>query len=135
MMKPLEFERVSVEEATKAIEHRVHPGSVKDWDGKRLPTPPETLSDGAVEWLKGLPLAVRPMELARQFPRIANRLCELWKRPAQCEPYLKQLIWDNRGGRKGFPGPVAQELTTIAEYYSTLYPYRHTVWDSVLRNR
>jgi hypothetical protein len=133
MMKPLEFERVSVEEAQKAIEHRVHPGAVKDWEGKRLPAPAATLTDATAEWLRGIPLGTRPVELARQFPRIANRLCELWKRPAQCEGYLKTLIMDERGGRKGFPPEVATELSTLSQHYATLYPYRKSIWEDVLR--
>jgi hypothetical protein len=135
MKYSLDFEKISIEDAVKSIDRVSHPESVKDWSSLRAPSRPEGLQDATMQWMAGLPFEMRPRALAREFPRIANKLCELWKRPAQCEPYLKQLIWDNRGGRKGFPGPVAQELTTIAEYYSTLYPYRHTVWDSVLRNR
>jgi len=136
MIKPLdslEFERISIEEANKAIDRRVRPGTVKDWDSERRPAPPEPLTDAAAAWLGTLPFAVRPRALARQFPRIANRLCELWKRPAQCDPYLKQLIVDERGGRKGFPPEVAAELSTLVAHYSSLYPYRHSIWDDVLR--
>jgi len=133
MIKPLEFERISVEEAAQAIERTIHPGSVKNWDGERSPVPPETLRDATVAWLASLTAGVRPVQLARQFPRIANRLCELWKRPAQCDAYFKTLIIDHRGGRKGFPPEVAAEISTLASHYEKLYPYRHSIWDDVLR--
>jgi hypothetical protein len=133
MIKPLEFERISIEEANKAIDRRVRPATVKDWDGERRPAPAEPLDDATVAWLASLPFDVRPRALARQFPRIANRLWEMWKRPAQCDAYFKKLIVDERGGRKGFPPEVAAELSTLAAHYSTVYPYRHSIWDDVLR--
>ena len=135
MKYTLDFEKISIEDAVKSIDRVSHPKNVKDWSGHRQPTPPETLQDGTTQWLAGIPFEHRPRQLAREFPRIANRLAECWKRPAQCEPYLKQLIMDNRGGRKGFPAGVAKELSIVAEYYAKLFPYRHTVWDNVLRNR
>ncbi len=136
MVKPLgslEFERISIEEANKAIDRRVRPATVKDWDGDRRPAPAEPLNDATVAWLGSLSFDLRPRALARQFPRIANRLCELWKRPAQCDAYFKTLIMDERGGRKGFPPEVATELSTLAAHYSSVYPYRHSIWDDVLR--
>jgi len=136
MIKPLDsldFERISIDEANKAIDRRVRPATVKDWDGERRPTPAEPLNDATVAWLGSLPFNLRPRALARQFPRIANRLCELWKRPAQCDAYFKKLIMDERGGRKGFPPEVAAELSTLADHYSSVYPYRHSIWDDVLR--
>lgn len=133
MIKPLEFERISLEEATKAIERNVRPGTVKDWDGDRRPTPAEPLREATAEWLASLSVDVRPRELARQFPRIANKLCELWKRPAQCDAYLKKLVMDDRGTRKGFPPEVGKELSTLAAHYASVYPYRHSIWDDVLR--
>jgi len=133
MIKPLEFERISVEEATKAIERNVRPASVKEWDGDRRPAPVEPLGEATRQWLATLAVDVRPWALARQFPRIANKLCELWKRPAQCDVYLKKLIIDDRGTRKGFPPEVAKELSVLAEHYASVYPYRHSIWDDVLR--
>jgi hypothetical protein len=132
MIKPLEFERISIEEAAKEIDKRVRPANVKDWNGEREPAPAEPLADATAAWLASLPPAVRPRELARQFPRIANRLCELWKRPARCDAYFKKLILDDRGGRKGFPPAVANELSTLSTHYASVYPYGHSIWDDVL---
>lgn len=133
MFKPLEFERISIEDAAKSIEKTTRPGTVKDWNGERPPAPAEPLAEATAAWLASLPHSVRPEELARQFPRVANKVCELWKRPSQCDPYLKKLIMDDRVGRKGFPPAVAAEVSTLASHYSSVYPYRHSIWDDVLR--
>ncbi len=135
MKYTLDFEKISIEDAVKSIDRVSHPEMVKDWTSFRAPVRVEPLHDATVQWLASIPFDARPRQLAREYPRIANRLCEIWKRPAQCEPYLKDLVMDNRGGRKGFPLAIAQELTSLNHHYSTLYPYRHTVWDNVLRNR
>jgi hypothetical protein len=132
MIKPLEFERISIEEATKSIDKRVRPGNVKDWESERQPAPAEPLTEATAAWLASLPIDVRPRELAQQFPRIANKLCELWKRPAQCDVFIKKLIMDDRGGRKGFPSAVAAEVSALADYHASVYPYRHSIWDDVL---
>jgi len=44
-----------------------------------------------------------------QFPRIAQALCEVWGREG-CTPYLLSLVFDQRGGRQGFPADVSSEL-------------------------
>lgn len=133
MIEPLEFQRISIEEATREIDQRVRPNTVKNWEGERRPSPPDCLSEKTLAWLVSLPPMVRPQELPRLFPRVTNQICELWKRPAQCEPYLKKLTIDERGGRKGFPPSVANELTALTTHYATVYPYRHSIWDDVLR--
>jgi hypothetical protein len=71
------------------------------------------------------------MELARQFPRIANRLRHLWKQVASCEVYLDALLVDRRGSRKGFPPKIAQELEALREYYVLLHPSGRSPWDHV----
>lgn len=56
------------------------------------------------------PDALRSVE---DYPHIANRLTELWGRPA-CLVYLHNLLADNRGGsRSGFPQSVAEELLLL----------------------
>jgi hypothetical protein len=61
------------------------------------------------DWLVQ-PDAPRSLE---DYPHIANRLTELWGRPA-CLVYLHNLLADNRGGsRSGFPQSVAEELLLL----------------------
>jgi len=68
--------------------------------------------------------------LARDFPRIANKLCELWKRPSHFEPYISDLIFCDRGERQGFPLSVASELATLKAHYATVYPSNRSIWDT-----
>ena len=47
------------------------------------------------------------------FPRITQRIQQLWGTP-ECEQYLNALIIDNRGHRQGFPPAVLEELLYLA---------------------
>lgn len=47
--------------------------------------------------------------LEEKFPRIAQALTEYWGK-AEYEPYLRSLVFDERGGRQGFPPDVSMEL-------------------------
>ena len=130
-MKPLEFEKVSMEEARWALEGEpAKPGLSKSAD-KRSRTVEEPLLNVTRTWLASLPQDVRPVELARQFPRIANRLRHLWKQVARCEEYLDSLLVDRRGTRKGFPSKISEELEALREYHTLLYPRDPTTWDQV----
>ena len=71
MMKPLEFERISVEEAAKTIDRNVRPGNVKDWDGDRRPTPAEPLTEAAAAWLASL--SARRASAGARAPVSADR--------------------------------------------------------------
>jgi hypothetical protein len=74
-------------------------------------------------WLHSMPAEVRPRALAVQFARIANMLCAAWENPPECRRYLNDLLIDRRGGRKGFPKPVAREIQLPSEYYCQIKPY------------
>jgi hypothetical protein len=134
-MKPLEFEKVSVEEARRSLDGKPEkPGADQSTD-KRTRIPEEPLLDVTETWLASLPQDVRPMELARQFPRIANRLCQLWKQVARCEEYLDALLVDRRGTRKGFPPEITQELEVLRECYALLHPDSRSAWGHVEERR
>ena len=129
-MNPLEFQRVSVAEARLALEGEpAEPDASQSY--KRTRTPEEPLLGVTRAWLAALPQDVRPMELARQFPRIANRLRHLWKQVARCEAYLDDLLVSRRGTRKGFPPEITQELEALREYYARLYPGGRSTWSHV----
>ena len=93
-MKPLEFEKVSAEEARWALDGKPATSGGSKSSDKRARTPEEPLLNVTRTWLASLPPDVRPIELARQFPRIANRLRHLWKQVARCEEYLDALLVD-----------------------------------------
>jgi hypothetical protein len=75
------------------------------------------------QWLQELPSPVRPRALALQYARIANLLCAAWDHPQECRRYLNELLIDRRGGRRGFPKPVAREIRLLSEYYCQINPY------------
>jgi hypothetical protein len=129
-MKSLEFEKV-------------HASARQELDGqvKRVDAPGDRASvrhscrgsaDAAL-WMDDLPAAVRPVALARRFPRIANSIAELWRRVARCEEYLDTLVVDTRGNRTGFPLEVARELAALRGYYAELHPQNRSAWDLELR--
>ena len=66
-----------------------------------------------VRWVAALPRAVWPLSLLREFPRIANRLAQAWPTPLSFDAYLDSLLHDRRGGRRGFPGDVQDELLNL----------------------
>jgi hypothetical protein len=130
-MKPFEFEKVSAEEARWARDGEPANPDAAKWTDKRTRAPEEPLLNVTRTWLASLPQDVRPVELARQFPRIANRLRHLWKQVARCEEYLDSLLVDRRGTRKGFPSKISEELEALREYHALLYPSGRTVWGHV----
>jgi hypothetical protein len=137
MMKPLEFEKVSVDDARKALdgpaknEDKANPTT----DERRGPEVNPVLLDATVAWMNALPYTVRPTELAQRFPRIANSIAEVWSRVDRCEQYLDSLMVDQRGTRKGFPMAIALEVASLRSYYSELHPRAKSAWDSVERSK
>jgi hypothetical protein len=132
-MKPLDFEKLTVDEAKqekqRPFEQSVAKASPADPATLRAPQHPEKAQDDTIRWLATLPEHVRPVELTRKFPRIANKIATLWRRVARCEEFLDELVVDRRGGRRGFPMVIAQELTALRRYYAVLHPNTNSVWD------
>jgi hypothetical protein len=90
------------------------------------------LNVAAVAWLSELPQEVAPLALAKQFPRIVNRLSRFWDSPRMIDEYFKQLLVDRRGKRKGFPQKVVTELYALAEYHRALHQTESSdLWDSI----
>jgi hypothetical protein len=125
-MDEIPFEKVSVEDAKRVLQadtlkNDVRPAPPNKWERSRS-MPGESASSSdltplAFKWLAALPREARPNSLARQFPRIANRLAEIWKRPLQCERYIDDLMIDLRGGRQGFPPAVAAEIAALKVHF------------------
>ncbi len=70
-----------------------------------------------IDWLASLPPNVRPLALATRFPRVANRIAQEWAEPSACRRDFEELVYDNRGNRKGFPPDVLDELLALRDYY------------------
>jgi len=66
-----------------------------------------------VRWIQSFDINDRPIELALRFPRLANLLSGAWSDPATATAALDDLLCDRRGGRRGFPEAVRQELQDL----------------------
>lgn len=121
-METLEFKVVTVDEAREELEATRKRGVQIAQGPAESRAEGDRLLDATVRWLAGLPEDSRPIELARNCPRVANALAQLWQRVPRCEEYLDSLVVDDRGGRKGFPFDVAMELTRLRRYYAALHP-------------
>lgn len=99
------------------------PGHVHD-------STPVPLSDAAIAVLATLPTSVKPILLSIDFPHIVNKIAELWSRPILLDRYFEDLALDARGGRRGFPIAIANEITNLREHYQTrVRPIKKSNWD------
>jgi len=116
-MDPLSFEFVTVEEAKKVLDGDPPAMAAVDWTGMRQPANASTqmLTPDALRWLAQLPREFRPLELFHTYPRIGNQLTAL-NNPAAISAFVGDLLIDKRGGRQGFPGGIALELSRLQEH-------------------
>jgi hypothetical protein len=99
-----------------------------DWAGRRKAQPANVVLPATRRWLTTIPVDFRPQALAIRFPRIAKRLAANWDNPGDCTAYISSLLHDQRGGRKGFPREVQQDIHDLRVYYARLHPIIH--WDT-----
>lgn len=93
--------------------------SLTEWQAlRRTPDPQDAeLYQRTFKWLATLPTELRPMNTARQYPRIVNRIGDLWGHCEYTRLYFQSLLIDRRKGRKGFPVAVEEELIELQRYY------------------
>ncbi|WP_420992233.1 hypothetical protein ACKI2N_030840 [Cupriavidus sp. 30B13] len=117
-MESLSFEFVSIEEAKQILDGAVPEQVQPDWPAMRRPEGAEAqvLTSTALKWLASLPPEARPLELCRGYARIGNQMAALAATPSVLSAYLADLLIDRRGGRQGFPGGIALELSRLQEY-------------------
>jgi len=119
----LEFELTDFDEARLALEQppeglqaasALRPGR---WDSKRRPKLPtdKALVGRTLDWIVALPEAARPKKLADGNPRIANALAECWDDAVRANAYIDDLLTDRRGGRRGLPTDVKEELQLLQQ--------------------
>lgn len=96
------------------------PSVSKNPEEYRKPVDPRILSitPDLIQWLQDLPATVRPKNLILKFPRVANTLARYASYPKVLDRLLSEYMLDERGGRKGFPFDVLQEMANLREYYS-----------------
>lgn len=88
------------------------------WDQhRRKPTPTDrALTGAAMDWVIGLTPDLRPHATCEHFPRVVNAIAASWDDAPQCVRVLEQMINDYRGGRRGFPPAVQEELALLLRY-------------------
>jgi hypothetical protein len=92
--------------------------------------PPAALSASARALLRQLDGKVALGNVADQYPRLMNRVAELWDKPKELEAYFAELITDSRGNRQGFPFKVLKEVNLLRVFYVTkVHPRRLDPWD------
>jgi hypothetical protein len=92
------------------------------WAGRRKAQPAQVLLPATRRWLDSLPEETRPRALSGQFPRLANLIAVNWSSPNDCSAFISSLLVDQRGGRRGFPGEVLQDIHNLRLYYARLHP-------------
>jgi hypothetical protein len=109
-----EFATIPAREV-RAVIADADPGAAR-WGHLRKAVPVERLLPETVRWAARLPEPVRPYALMQQYPRVANRLAAAAASPASLTACLADLLIDRRGGRRGFPAAVAQDLLQLRAY-------------------
>ena len=92
--------------------------SEDDFEARRKAEPANVLLPVARAWLASLPDSVRPMELARHYPRLANRFATSWNDKAGVALVFDDLLADRRGTRRGFPPAVEENLLALWRYWN-----------------
>jgi len=93
-----------------------------DWAGRRKAQPADVLLPATRRWLDAVPEEYRPLELARQFARLANLIASNWDNPRDCSAFIYSLLHDQRGGRRGFPSEVMEDIIRLRLYFARLHP-------------
>jgi hypothetical protein len=137
-MDSISFEKVSLQEAKAALEARDKVDKPKNaWaENRRLPSTEDMqLQSSTFKWIASLPRNVQPRQLALQFPRVANKLAQVWGQTSACERLLDELMVDNRGKRQGFPVQVASEIMALMVHFNSA-PLDHPLdWSTSVEGR
>lgn len=72
-------------------------------------------------------------ELETLFPRIVINISLQWGRE-ELTPYLGQLLFDERGGRQGFPEAVLLDILFLSSLHEAMLhhsqkPDPHSLWN------
>lgn len=72
--------------------------------------------------------------ILQSFPNVGEKISALWG-STDLQDYLNKTIFDERGGRQGFPVPIVMALERVFENHSKLFPQTDTdpFWDSMAR--
>jgi hypothetical protein len=91
------------------------------------------LSGDALRLLVKLDTKVAVHELSARFPRVLNRIADVWNKPEQAERCFDELVLHSRGVRQGFPQEVIGEIVSLRHFYLTrMFPKLVDPWEHVL---
>ena len=93
--------------------------TISDWRPMRRPINPSDniLRHRTIKWLATLPASLRPLGTGRLYPRIVNRIGDLWSQCEYTRLHFQSLLIDRREDRKGFPSEVKAELEALQHHY------------------
>lgn len=91
--------------------------ATQDWTCMRKAAPADFLLPLSGRWFKALPSDRAPRALVISYPRIANLIAAQWNEGRGAQYLLEDLLTDRRGGRKGFPAPVRDDLLRLREHW------------------
>jgi hypothetical protein len=80
------------------------------------------------------PLIANEIYLIRvRHPNIGQKIAALWG-TVKMQDYLNSIIFDDRGGRHGFPETTASALFKIQEAHKILFPpgKEKDIWDIII---
>ena len=91
----LEFEKVSLTDARKALEETgpaayAAPKKSENWDEKRSQTSTEPLGDETIAWMAELPESVRPKQLALRYARARQSAVQGVERAREIRPAARR---------------------------------------------
>ena len=92
------------------------------WKRKSVRKEDNVLSAAALAWSRHLPRRFHPKHTIELYPRIANRLAACWGDPVGARSAFDDFLLDRRGGRRGFPPRVRDELLQLRELHRELCP-------------
>lgn len=84
-----------------------------------IKTPPSNSQPAAA-----MPAALKPdlLLVLQSFPKVAEQISRLWG-SGDLHDYLKKTLFDERGGRQGFPVPIEMALERIFENHNKQFPH------------
>jgi hypothetical protein len=92
------------------------------WAPVRKTRPIDVLLPATQRWLRMLAPDVKPQAFASQFPRLANHIAADWGSPGACRSFMYRLLVDQRGGRRGFPKDVLNDILALRTLYAEIHP-------------
>lgn len=91
------------------------------------------LTGEALRLLVGLDGKVKLEELPTRFPRVLNRIAEVWHNPQQADRYFDELLLYSRGVRQGFPRSVVTEIASLHHLHlRRVFPKRVDPWEQTM---